>query len=103
MSHRRSTETRWNPEEEASIVFQETLFKDYQSHVTIHHSPHTHTHIHTHAQPRHSSACRHSSPGDVAISGIKHPVHPVLHFLLVLLLSLAAKRAEADFNSPLYF
>lgn len=24
--------------------FPETLFKDYQSHVTIHHFPHTHTH-----------------------------------------------------------
>lgn len=39
------------------LVFQWTLFKDYQSHVTIHLT------VLTHAQPWHSSACRHSSLG----------------------------------------
>lgn len=40
----------WEEEEDAallpSFVFQETLFKDYQSLVTIHHFLHTHTHNH---------------------------------------------------------
>lgn len=48
-------------------LFQETLLKDYQSHVTIHHYHRTHlTNKH-----RHSSACRRSCLGDIAISGMK--------------------------------
>lgn len=39
------------------FVFQETLSKDYRSHVTIRHFPHTR------AQRWHSSACRHSYVG----------------------------------------
>lgn len=91
---------RWNPEEEApfcfpSFIFQGTLFKDYQSYVTIHRYPHTHL-----AQTWHSSACRHSSLGDVAISGIKLYILFIQPPTLSYLSPRVPQCAEADFNSP---
>lgn len=78
------------------FVFQGTLFKDDQSRMTIHHFIRTFI-----TQPWHSSACRHSPPEDVTISGIK-TWHPAPSVPLPALLFFVNQHNEADFISP-YF
>lgn len=67
--------TRWNLEEDLAPFLPSSCFlwKDYQSldYPPLSSWTHAHTHARAPAHTRHSSACRHSSPVDVVLSGLK--------------------------------